>query len=90
MCRTGSARGLEEQQADHARTDHENGVTRPHRRHRHAVERDCNCLQHGCLGKGEIVGQRVEDARWHHQVLGKGAVASILGAGDAHDLTLVA
>ena len=54
------------------------------------VDRDGDGLEHGCFGEGKLVWKVMHDAGRNDDVLGKCAGATVVAAGNAEDLAMVA
>ena len=71
-------------------TDDERGLATFQLRDPDAVQCDGDGLQHGCLRERECIGQLVEDAGGHGDVLREGACAPVVGARNTDYLAIVA
>ncbi len=86
----GGAQGLQDEDADHSGTDDECGAIGGDLGDGDGVERDGNRLEHGCFGEGKLVWKSMNDAGGNGDILGKRAGATVVAAGNAEDLAMVA
>ena len=79
---------LDDEQPDQSRADDDSGVSLFQRDAVDAVQGDGDGLGEGCLFVGDGVGDGTEDVLRDFDELGKGAVAAVIGAGDAQDVAV--
>ena len=86
----GGAERLKDEEADHAGADDERGFTVIDWSDLYSVKGDGGGFEHGGFGERKIVGKAMDDARGDDDVFSEGAGATIVAAGDAENLAIVA
>jgi len=84
------AEGLQSEDADGAGADNESGVGGLEMSEIYCVDGDGDGFEHGGFGEGEIIGEGVKDARGDGHEFGEGSGTTVVTAGDAEDLAVVA
>ena len=84
------ARGLQRQQADHARADHQRRFAACGLRNPHSHAARPTRLQASPPRRMRFLGQAIENALRHHDKLSKRAMPAVISAGNADHLAVVA